>query len=141
MTAEFVNAFVGRRETPADRDVTAVLGKTKGAWDRLLAELTQEFGLEEREWNSYSPKAGWSLRLKKRGRNILYLSPGRKCFMAALILGDRAIQAARANGLPRAVNQLLDRATKYPEGWGIRLRVSGATQLGVLKRLVQLKLS
>ena len=45
-------------------------------WNELLAALA----LPIQEWNSYSPKAGWSLKLKLGKRTIVYLAPARAAF-------------------------------------------------------------
>ena len=141
MAVEFVNAFVGRNEAPADSDVSAVLGKAKDVWDRVLAELDQDLGLAKGEWNSYSPKAGWAYRVKQKDRNIVYLSPGAGCFQATFVLGAKAMEAARESHLPQAVAGLLETAQKYPEGWVVRLRVATARDTVPVKKLAAAKLT
>ena len=89
------NAFIGKTGQPTEQELAAELGPSKALWDRLLTELAEEFNLVTQEWNSYSPKAGWSLRLKRLKRNILYLGPCHGSFRVMLILGDKAIAAAR----------------------------------------------
>ncbi len=93
------NRFIGKSQKPTEDELSAQLGVNKGVWDRLLAELAKEFDLVTAEWNSYSPKAGWSLRLKRGERNVVYLSPGHNCFMASFALGDKAVRAARESKL------------------------------------------
>ena len=133
------NAFIGRPEAPADSDLATELGAAKALWDQLLVDLAGEFDLTEHEWKSSSPKHGWSLRVQRGMRNILYLSPCRGCFRVAFILGDRAVAAAHTGGL-EPVLRLLDGAERYPEGTGIRLDVTGPEQLAVIKALTKLKL-
>src|SRR5437899_1511873 len=107
----FVNAFIGRASAPSDTELTAELGAAKTLWDgvRAASELPGE-------WRSSSKKAGWSLRLKKGERNIVYLIPGRGAFEASLALGDRAVTAARERGLARMV----EGAKRYAEGTAVR---------------------
>ena len=59
------------------------LGAVKPLWDQLVDELIQEHKLTRSEWNCYSLKAGWSLRLKREARNIVYLSPSKSGLMAS----------------------------------------------------------
>jgi Protein of unknown function (DUF3788) len=136
----FRNAFIGHAREPADREVNAALGAAKPLWNQLLAELAAEHKLT-REWNSYSIKAGWSLRLKRLGRNIVYLSPSRSGFMASFALGDKAIQAARASDLPGQVLQAIAGARKYAEGTAVRIEVKDSEDLEAVKRLVEIKLA
>ena len=120
--------------------MNAVLGGAKPLWNELLAELTADHKLT-REWNSYSIKAGWSLRLKRKQRNILYLSPSRGGFMASFALGDKAIQAARASDLPARALKIIAEAKKYAEGTAVRIEVKGTEDLAAIKKLVEIKLA
>jgi hypothetical protein len=68
-TETLPNAFIGKSETPTDDDLAAELGRSaKTLWDRLLANLAEQHNVATREWNSYSAKAGWLLRLKRGAR-------------------------------------------------------------------------
>jgi len=112
-TDHLPNAFIGKPGMPTDDDLAAELGRSAQAlWDRLLAGLAEQHDIVTREWNSYSPKAGWSLRLKRDKRTILYLSPCRGCFRAAFALSGKAVEAARVSGLPQRVIQIIDGAKR-----------------------------
>ena len=69
------NAFAGRSEPPSEAEVALVLGKSQSLWQELVSALKRDLGLGE-QWGSSSIKAGWSLRLQSKKRNIVYLSPG-----------------------------------------------------------------
>ena len=134
------NAFVGRATEPGDNDLAAALGPVKSVWDRLIAELASEYQVDVRQWNCYSPKAGWSLRLLRAKRVIVYLSPCSGCFRVSFVLGDRAVQAARQSKLSRSVIQMIEEAKRYPEGTGLRIEIRGSKQIPAIKKLVALKL-
>lgn len=134
----FRNAFIGQETAPTDRELATVLGATRALWDQLLAELASEHNLA-REWNSYSLKAGWSLRLKREKRNIVYLSPSRGGFIASFALGDKAMKAARASELPKRVLKIIDQAKRYAEGTAVRVEVKGPEDVAVAKKLVKAK--
>jgi hypothetical protein len=138
--AEYANAFVDKCEQPADDEVAAELGRSKSVWDRLLQELAQEYQLVDREWHSYSRKAGWALRLKRGDRSIVYLGPGHGCFRVSFVLGDKAVEAARAARLPQSVLDIIAVAKRYPEGTAVRLTLSAARDLPAVKKLVEAKL-
>jgi hypothetical protein len=106
----------------------------------LVSELAKEHEVTEREWNSYSKKAGWSLRLKRKKRVIVYLAPCRGCFRVAFILGDKAVKAAREVKLPARVLKIIDEAPHYAEGTGVRLEVKTVADVVVVKRLAAVKL-
>ncbi len=134
------NAFIGQAKKPTEDELSEALGGAKGLWDQLVAELAVEYGADIQEWNSYSPKAGWSLRLKHKKRNIVYLSPCRGSFRVALILGDKAVKAARQSGLPQRVIRIIKEAPRYPEGTGVRMDVKGPKDIAIVKKLANIKL-
>jgi hypothetical protein len=129
------NAFIGRLKPPTSADLAAALGPAQQIWDRLLREVSAACGIDGQEWNSYSPKAGWALRLQRKGRNILYLAPGKGAFLASLALGDRALAAARQSKLPARVLKTLNEAKRYAEGTAVRLDVASAKDLDAVKQL------
>jgi len=134
------NAFINQTEKPTDDELSAALGPGRALWDQLLAELAGELDVAIQEWNSYSPKAGWSLRLKREKRTILYLSPCRGSFRAAFAMGDKAVEAARRSRLPKRVIQIIDAAKRYAEGTGVRIDVKRPPDIAVVKKLAALKL-
>ncbi len=134
------NAFAGKATQPSEAELAEVLGPAKAVWDQLLAELARDCNLTAKEWNSYSRKAGWTLRLKHGERNIVYLSPGDGYFMASFALGDKAMRAARASKLPQPVIEIIDRAKRYAEGTAVRLDIRTPRQIAPVKKLAAIKL-
>ena len=58
-----------------------------------------------------------------------------------LILGDRAVQAARESKPPKRVLALLESATRYPEGTAVRLEFKSAKAIATISRLAEIKLA
>ena len=140
MSAPPANAFIGRTTRPSDRDLETALGHIKPTWDQLIADLAGEHGVTLQEWRSYSPKAGWSLRLKRGTRTIVWLTPHNGFFQVLFILGDKAVLAARQAGLPARVLRQLEEAPRYPEGTGLRLQIKAARDLPAVRKLAAVKL-
>lgn len=133
------NAFIGKVQQPTDEELAAELGPAKLLWDKLLIDLAK-LHIDGEEWNSYSRKAGWALKVKRETRTILYLSPARGCFMASFALGDKALQTARKSGLPEPAIKMIDAAKRYAEGTAVRIEVHAAKDLAVVKKLAVAKL-
>jgi hypothetical protein len=133
------NAFAGESEKPSDHELAAALGPAKSLWDRLASDLARENQLDVQEWNSYSPKAGWSLRLKRGARTIVYLIPLRGGFQAALVLGDKAFKAAQHSALPARTKKIIAEAKRYAEGTGVRITVNDPEDVIGIKMLAQIK--
>jgi hypothetical protein len=132
------NAFIGKRSKPTGAELSTVLGRSMNNWNNLLAELADKEGIHEQEWSSYSPKAGWSLKVKKGSRTILYLSPCKDMFRASLALGDKAAKAAIKAGPARLV-KLIQQAPKYAEGTGVRIEVKSAGDIPLVIALAHCK--
>jgi hypothetical protein len=134
------NAFIGKPKPPTDAELSAALGPARLLWDQLLDDLAEELKVTLREWNSYSKKAGWSLRVRYGERVILYLAPFQGSFRASFALGDKAVQAAKASGLPKPMLKIIESAKKYAEGTAVRIDVDNVEDIHVVKKLAKAKL-
>lgn len=134
------NPFVGKATRPSDSDLEKALGRAKPLWDQLIAELASEHDVTTQEWKSYSPKYGWSLRLMRGKRTIVWLAPYAGAFQVLFILGERALTAIRQTAVPARVLRMLDEAPKYPEGTGLRFEIKTAKDIAVVKKLAAIKL-
>jgi hypothetical protein len=135
------NAFINKPKQPTEPELAAALGPAKAVWNQLLTDLAQECEANIREWKCYSPKWGWTLRVKRKARTIVWLAPCPGYFQVAFIFGDKAMRAARQSKWPQRVIKVLDEAPKYPEGTGVRLQVKSSKDLGTLKKLAAIKLA
>jgi hypothetical protein len=135
------NAFVGKAKKPTAAELAAALGPAKSIWDQLLADLANDFEANIHEWNSYSPKAGWSLRVKRKARTIVWIAPCVRCFRVAFIFGNKAMQSAQQCKWPKRIVKVMDEAPKYPEVTGIRLEIKSSRDIGTLKKLAAIKLA
>ena len=131
------NAFIGRTKPPTDEELATALGAARALWDEILADLA----LPVQEWNSYSPKAGWSLKLKQGKRTIVYLAPCQGSFRVAFILGAKALDAVRQAKPSEALRKTLDEAPRYPEGTGVRLHIKTRRDLAAVRKLAEAKLA
>lgn len=138
---ENFNAFIDHAAQPTPAELATALGPTATIWNKLVRCLADEYGLTVQEWNSHSLKAGWSMRLKLKKRNILYMAPCRGCFRVAFILGDKAVKAARQIKLPHSIIKVIDEAPRYPEGTGVRLLVKRMSDLAAIQKLAAIKLA
>jgi len=105
-----------------------------------MADLAAQHDVAIQEWKSNSPKAGWSLRLERGKRTILWLGPCEGCFRVTFILGDKALLAARRSALSARALRALDQAERYPEGTGVRLLIKGPKDIPTVKKLATVKL-
>lgn len=136
------NAFIGKSEKPSPEELSAALGPTATWWNDFVAWMASELGVATEEWKRIYPnKYGWSLRLKMKQRNIVYLSPYPGFFMVGFILSDRAVKAAQEARFSTSVANAIAAAPHYPEGTGLRLAVRTARDLPPLRKLAAIKLA
>ncbi len=134
------NAFIGKPDPPGAEELAAELGPAARLWERLIASLKRGHSVDNQDWHSYSRKAGWTLRLKKQERTILYLSPSHGAFMASFALGDRAVKAARESDLAHDVIELIASSRRYAEGTAVRIDVKQQKDLAAVTKLAAIKL-
>lgn len=134
------NAFAGQKTKPTDKAVASVLGSSLSLWNSLVADLKRDLTIDTAEWHTGSVKYGWSLRLQRKTRNIVYLGPRSGWFLAAFALGDKAIEAARASDLPANALKIIADATRYVEGTAVRIEVRQPGDLEVVKTLAKIKI-
>jgi hypothetical protein len=138
---EYTNAFLGKADQPTRAELAATLGSTAKLWDDFIQWMAQEEGITEQEWKGIVVrKYGWSLRLKQKARNIVYLGPGQNCFMVSFALNDKALARAKREHLPQTVQHALDHAPRYPEGNSVRLLVRRAGDLSPIRKIAEIKI-
>lgn len=133
------NAFAGQRKCPTDKAVALALGATLPLWRQLVSELKRDLNIDVVEWHSGSVKYGWSLRLQRKKRNIVYLSPRFGSFVAAFVIGDKAVAVARKSRLSPDVLRTIAEAKRYAEGTPVRIDVSKPDDLEAVKMLAGIK--
>ena len=78
--------------------------------------------------------------MKRKERTLVWLGPREGSFIAAFILGDKAMRAVRAGKLPQRIVKIMNEAPKYPEGTGIRIPVKTPKDLAAVKKLAAIKI-
>jgi len=137
---DYTNAFLGKTSQPTDNEVASALGPAAKVWNEFIHWMAEKKGITAQEWKGIVVrKYGWSLRLKQKARNIVYLGPGIGCFMVAFTLTDKALAEAKRQHLPQAVQDVLDNAPRYPEGNGVRLIVRRARDLDAIRIIAGIK--
>jgi hypothetical protein len=139
---EYINAFRGKVTQPGDDEIATALGPSGKLWNEFIRWMAEEEGVAGQEWKGICVnKYGWSLRLKQKSRNIVYLGPGEGCFMVSFVLSDKALKTAKELHLPKPVADALEAAPRYPEGNGLRLIVKRAGDLPAIRKIAAIKLA
>ncbi len=134
-----LSAFPDESHHPRPGELIATLGSAHSAWVELPELLSGRLPEVSEEWGFTSASTGWGLRVKSHGRVILYMTPCHGHFIVSLALGERAVKAAHASGLPPSALSTIDAAPKLAEGRGVRFEVRDARQLDDLVTLAEIK--
>jgi hypothetical protein len=136
-----LSAFDDPAHPPTADELETMLGPAAPLWTELVADVRRRAGSIDETWGFSGAKYGWSMRLVRGTRNLLYLTPQAGVLLVAAALGERAISTAEAAGLASARTIEVARAApKYAEGRGVRLPVTSGEDLEVAKELARIKL-
>jgi hypothetical protein len=129
----------GHRPVPAD--IKRALGKTAGLWNQLISRIGDHHSPIVELWHFGGSEYGWSLRLKRRDRIVLYMIPQRGHFLVGLVLGDKALHALKKQDLPPDILAAVVNAPRYGEGTGVRLPVATTNDLRAVEKMAAAKMA
>lgn len=138
---ETLSEFDDRSSPPTDRGLARALGKASRAWVTLKDKLHDVCAPLQEEWAFAGAKFGWSLRLKRGKRVIVYMTPRAGHFLASFALGEKACAAAREKRLPARLLASIAKAPKYAEGRGVRIPIRTEREAASIVKLAEIKLS
>ena len=128
-------------QQPLRSTVTTYLGSSAPLWSSVIAQAIKRAPQLAEAWHFAGPKIGWSLRLVDGDRIVVYLTPGEGSFWVGLVLGAKAVAAAREAGLSAAAAAVLDVAPKHTEGQGVRFQVASRKDTAPFEELLSIKLA
>jgi hypothetical protein len=135
-----LSAFDDPSSPPAPAELAEVLGASARLWDQLVSGVTEAYPPITGLWNFAGAKYGWSMRLRRRDRNLLHLTPQLGSFLLGVVLGEKAARTAHDDALPQAVLKVIEAAPRYGEGRGIRMQVATMADLDTARMLTTLKM-
>lgn len=136
-----LSVFDDRATPPTEQTLAQALGRAAKAWALVKEQVGRLCVPLREEWAFAGAKFGWSLRLKRADRVIVYMTPCRGQFLASFVLGEKACVAAREAGLPASILALIVEARKYAEGRGVRIPVKTARDASAVGKLAAIKLA
>jgi hypothetical protein len=134
-----LSAFDDPAHPPGPADLSRSLGASAPLWKAVVTHVGKACAPVTEAWSCSGAKFGWSLRLKRAERVLVYLTPQEGRFLVGIVLGEKAIASGREKGRPAAVTALLDAAPRYAEGRGVRLTIAPGDDLEAVRHLVAMK--
>jgi hypothetical protein len=133
--------FLEKSQSPSASALAIALGSTSAFWRELTRGIAEQHAPITEEWVYSGKTYGWSLRLKRKKRAVVYLTPLADGFRASFALGERAVHAARESALPKPVLRLIDEAPRYAEGRAVRMEVKRASDVKYVMQLAAIKMA
>ena len=130
-----------RPAPPSAADFFDLLGPASAMWSELQEAIRAACPTMTERWVYGGRKCGWSCRLERGNKGILYMTPDAGHLRVGLALPDAAREAALASDLPAPIREELTTATRAMEGWPIRMPVRTAADVAVALKLAEIKLA
>src|SRR5690242_20644864 len=97
-----LGAFFDKELPPTERQVASILGATAPLWETVQEKITEQVPDVRVSWGFTNRATGWSLRVKRGERVLVYLTPTEGHFLASLGLSESAVAAAKDAKLPKS---------------------------------------
>ena len=136
-----LSALDDKTVEPVAGELAKVLGPSEELWYDLISRMEASYGPLSEAWSFSGAKYGWSLRLRRKKRTILYLIPQNQAYLVGVVLGDRALSLLRRDDLSPDILLLIDEAPRYGEGTGFRIPVTSSADCTDIEIVIEAKMS
>jgi len=131
--------FDNKEIVPNDEDLEDVLKSSLDTYNKLISYLENNYGQLTNEWKFYSKKAGWTLRISNKKRNLLFLSPNEDYFLVTLNMGVKVSKMVLDSDVSDNTNELIKEAKVYAEGISILVEVRNEEDLEDIKTILNIR--
>jgi hypothetical protein len=128
-------------DPPAGAELAGLLGPAAGLWTLLQERIRSGHAPVTERWVYGGRKYGWSCRVERGKKGILYMTPDAGHFRVGLALSDAGREAALASDLPGEIRESLTGAARAIEGWPVRMHVRTADDVAAVLALAEIKRS
>ena len=134
------NAFLDKSVKPDDEKLSGALGDSDKLWNEIKKYLDSNYPGTLEEWKNYG-KYGWNLKILLKKRNLFFLIAYEQYFKISFVFGDKGVSAVEKSGLPECIITELRGARKYMEGRGISIEIKNKKDVGIVKKLIDIKVN
>lgn len=136
-----LSIFADKDKHPDDIVLKESLGDAYPVWRAIVEHLYQHYNDVSEEWSYSGKNYGWSLRVKLKKRNIIYLIPLSGFFKFAFVFGKKGVEEVKNSVVCSKIKNELSNARTYAEGTGFRMDVTDGTLLKDIKLLIGIKIN
>lgn len=113
----------------------AALGEAYQGFQRLVAQA----GPGAAEWRKYTKNSPWVLKVSEGKRSLFYARPEAGHLKITVLLPERAVEAALAGRISRALRESIRSAKSYPEGRPVSVLVKRSSDIAKVEALIAVK--
>jgi hypothetical protein len=135
------NVFKTKETEPDEQMIRETLGANYAHLENLRWFLKEEIGDTTEEWKYYGQKLGWTLKTFLKKRNLFFIGMYEGYFNIAFVFGDKAVNRILESKIDPVLKKELEKARKYAEGRGIRIKVDNPGCLDDIEELIRIKVS
>ncbi len=117
-----LSAFEDKTRHPEPAELRKVLGKSAALWERLISQISEKHAPITEQWSFSGAKWGWSLRLKRKDRVVLYMTPQTSHFVVGVVLGENWVEIRCQRVLVRGADVASPVAKRLSSSRAPRLR-------------------
>jgi hypothetical protein len=136
-----LSIFADKDKHPDDVALKEKLEDTFPVWRAIVEHLYQHYNDISEEWSFSGKNYGWSLRVKLKKRNIIYLIPMGGFFKFAFVFGKKGVEEVKNSAVCFEIKNELLNARTYAEGTGFRMDVTDDKLLKDIKLLIGIKIN
>ena len=129
----------GQLKPPTAAELRAALGDVAEVWSAIVSAVEEKLSPLDKRWQLSKASFGRVCLLQHKKRTLLYMTPGEKEILIAIVLGERAAAIAATSSLPVRIKKLIAEARPYAEGRGIRFAVRSSRDVAMISKLVGIK--
>jgi hypothetical protein len=124
------NVYFDQKENaPDESKLKKALGELYSAYKEVL-EPTEAY---DHEWKYYGKKIGWQLKVTRKGKALLYLTPLEGSFRIGFAVRENERDRLLNSSLSPKTKEELATAKKYPEGYPLRLEIRSKTDMRTVR--------
>lgn len=131
--------FDNKEIVPNEEDLKEVLKENINIWNQLIDYLEEEYGPLTSEWKFYSKNAGWTYRISNEKRNLIFLSPNDKYFIASINMSVNVSKILLDMDLPEEIKTIIKETKAYREGKSVLITIKNENDLENIKTMLNVR--
>jgi hypothetical protein len=124
---------------PDDTLIFSIIGTKKQYWNEVMNHLKENYNESSGDWNYYNDGKQWLFKMTQKKKTVFWAGLLKESFRITFYFGDKAESVIDASDLPQSVKDGFKTGKRYGKIRAISLKVSDASDIDIIKKLVAIK--